>query len=129
MSPVLDKPRETFDLSEFSHAITTDTPVIKGTGADPKELVYGALGVCTNMTILKYATRKGWQVDEVTVNIREEKDAQTGLPRIEKTISLRGELTENQLNQLKTAAEKCPVNKLIMGEKLMESSIRIKSGL
>jgi len=70
-----------------------------------------------------YARRKGWLLDEVTVNLRhskihasdcvgcETKDEM--LDRIERDIHLAGNLTSEQRSKLLEIADKCPVHRTL----------------
>ena len=52
--------------------IVADEPVeVGGTnlGPTPYELLLGALGTCTAMTVIMYARRKGWPVESVRVEL------------------------------------------------------------
>src|SRR4051794_2374628 len=87
------------------HRLTGDEPVAvggTGTGPSPYDLLLGALGSCTSMTVAMYARRKGWPLDEVTVTLRHSKihaadcadcESKEGmLDRIERFIHLTGDL-------------------------------------
>lgn len=91
------------------------------TAPDPHQLLLGAWGACTNMTVQMYAKRKGWALDEVSTTLSESKNGSKSM--IEKNIQVKGNLTPDQITMLKTIAEKCPVNKLIMGEKDLHSRL------
>jgi uncharacterized OsmC-like protein len=108
------------------HAITADEPVDLGgddAGPNPYELLLGALGTCTSMTVLMYARRKGWPLEGVEVRLThsrihaadcadcEQKDGY--LDHVEKEILLRGPLSAEQVDRLGEIAEKCPVNRTL----------------
>lgn len=100
-----------------SHTIIADEPVDAGgsdEGPDPHELLLSALGACTAMTLRMYARRKGWPLDRVSVQLSGKKgDAAF---EIDRKIALEGVLTEEQQQQLRAIAEKCPVHKTLVGE-------------
>jgi len=87
----------------------------RGAGPTPFDLLYGAWGACTNMTIQVYARRKGWPLRAVET-VFEETPAGREM-RIEKQIRVWGELSGEQVAQLKQVAEKCPVNLFIMQQR------------
>ena len=108
------------------HRMTADEPKSAGgtdTGPSPYELLLAALGACTSMTVGMYARRKGWPLQEVTVNLRhskvhasdcadcEKKEAM--LDRIDLDIHLVGELTAEQRTKLLEIANKCPVHRTL----------------
>lgn len=90
-----------------------------GEAPNPHDYLLAALGACTNMTLQMYANRKGWDLREVKIDLTETPGGKK--PAISKRISVKGKLDAEQLRMLKVIAEKCPVNKLITGEKDMES--------
>src|SRR5207248_2660736 len=89
--------------------IVADEPVeVGGTnlGPTPYELLLGALGSCTAMTVIMYARRKGWPLESVRVELSydrvhardcencEEEDAY--LEQFTKVVTVRGPLDEEQ---------------------------------
>jgi putative redox protein len=107
-------------------AFTTDEPRAAGgddAGPDPYTLLLGALGSCTSMTVLLYARRKQWPVETVTVRLRqgrihakdcqECKDQEGFIHRIERSVSVTGDLTDEQHARLQEIALKCPVHKTL----------------
>ncbi len=63
--------RFTTQLSTSNHAMIADEPAPDGDdlGPTPYELLLGALGACTSMTLLIYARRKDWPLEEVQVEL------------------------------------------------------------
>jgi putative redox protein len=112
------------------HNFITDEPVAaggEGAGPDPYSLLLGALGSCISMTTKLYAKRKGWALERVTVRLRQKRihaadckecpDSSEGfIHRIERAVSLEGELTEEQRKRLQEIAHKCPVHKTLTSE-------------
>jgi putative redox protein len=117
-------------ITAGNHTYYADAPLSNGgqdTAPNPHALILGALGACTTMTLQMYANRKGWDLSDVTVKLDEGKTRIPGkagvIPLITKDIEVKGNLSADQVKQLKTIAEKCPVNQLIMGEKQMNSRL------
>ena len=124
-------------------AFTTDEPRAAGgddAGPDPYTLILGALGSCISMTVQLYARRKQWPVEKVTVRLRhnrihakdcqECKNKEGFIHRIERSVSVTGDLSDEQHARLQEIAHKCPVHKTLtseivitdMKEKALESS-------
>lgn len=98
-----------------------------GAGPDPYSLLLAALGGCTSMTVMMYARRKGWQLERVTVKLNQQRvhakdceDCETKgdayVHRIDLSVDLEGELTDEQRARLLEMAMKCPVNKTLTSE-------------
>ncbi|MDT7541926.1 MAG: hypothetical protein QOE33_1830 [Acidobacteriota bacterium] len=111
-------------------SFTTDEPLRlggDGAGADPYTLILAALGSCISMTLTLYARRKQWPLKRVTVRLRqrrihakdcEECETETGsfVHRIERHITIEGDLTDEQHVRLQEIAHKCPVHKMLTSE-------------
>ena len=118
-----------------SHRLIADEPAAVGDdlGPTPYDLLLGALGSCTAMTLRLYATRKGWPLDRVSVELTHHRvhaadslDSEAGHPMIERidtVLDLRGHLTEEQRNRLVEIAQRCPVHRTLLHE------IQIVTGL
>lgn len=98
------------------HRFPADEPAALGggdSGPTPRELLLGALGACTTITLRMYAARKGWDLRSVEVDLafsggeRGEKD------RIRRVIRLEGELDTEQRERLLEIAGKCPVHRTL----------------
>ena len=110
---------------EGGRTFITDEPIAAGgddAGPDPYALILAALGSCISMTTMLYARRKGWKVERVTVRLRQRrihaKDCQECdgskegfVHRIQRTVSIEGDLTNEQRARLLEIAQKCPVHK------------------
>jgi putative redox protein len=116
--------------------LVADEPVdVGGTddGPTPYELLLGALGSCTAMTIVLYARRQGWAVNGVTVELEHgrvhEKDCEdceepgAYLDRISKRITVDGPLHEDQRARLEEISRRCPVQKTLTGRLRIEDEL------
>ena len=94
--------------------ITADEPPDNGgkdAGLAPYDLLASALAACTAITLRMYAERKGWPLTgaDVQVHFHRENDRE----KIERTITLHGELTGEQITRLGDISERTPVTKTL----------------
>ncbi len=92
------------------HRMTADEPISAGgtdTGPSPYDLLLAALGACTSITVGMYARRKGWPLEEVTVNLRHSKIHASDCAECE---------TKEGRSKLLEIANKCPVHRTLTSE-------------
>lgn len=125
-------------LTAGQHAFVADEPPEangENLGPSPYELLLWALGACTSMTLLMYARRKGWDVQEISVHLTHDRvhaqdsdEPHVGtarIDRIRREISVRGRLSEEETQRLLELAGRCPVHKTITGQPRVEDSILV----
>lgn len=107
------------------HVLAADEPHPIGTdsGANPYELLLAGLGACTSMTIRMYANRKRWPLEHVSVDLSHSRthaddcercdESTQALEHIDRTITLVGELTDEQRAAILAIADKCPVHRTL----------------
>jgi len=113
-------------ISIGTHQIVADEPRQAGgndEGPDPYEYLLAALGACTNMTLHIYAKQKRWPLQEVQTSLSHSKSyaadcehcEQPGamVYRIERRITLLGELSDEQRKRLLDIANRCPVHRTL----------------
>ena len=124
------------DIDTGKYQLVADQPSSVGGadgGPDPKELALAGLGACTAQTILMVAPQRNWDIQEliVKVSIAYQNDPTAGgntkLPVITEEIEVKGNLTPNELDAIKRVAGKCPIYKLFVGSKRIDTSV-VKTG-
>lgn len=111
------------------HRLRADEPVAVGgddSGFGPYDLLLAALGACTSMTVRMYAEQKKWPLRRVSVELKHDKvhaadcaecETREGkLDRIERVLTLEGELDDAQRQRLLEIANKCPVHRTLHSE-------------
>lgn len=112
------------------NAFLADEPTSNGgfdAGPSPYDLLGAALGACTSMTLRLYAERKGFPVDRIEVAVAHDRihaedcvecadnEGLAGrrgmIDRFDRTITLRGELDDDQRQRLLAIADRCPVHR------------------
>lgn len=73
-----------------------------------------------------YAKRKGWDLKGISVNVQEETVDEDGQKQsqITREIELTGDLTDEQVENLKAIADKCPIHKILNGPKKITTAIK-----
>ena len=111
------------------HRFLADEPVEVGglgSGPGPYDLLLAGLGACTAMTLRLYAERKALPLERVTVELTHDRihaadcencETKEGMiDRIERAITLRGDLDDEKRRRLLEIADKCPVHRTLTSE-------------
>lgn len=102
--------------SPTGNVVIADDPPESGgkdLGFSPKELLAASLAACTNATLRMYADKKGWDLQEVKLNIELDRDEKANRTIIKRNIQLFGNLDEKQRERLLNVANACPVHKIL----------------
>jgi putative redox protein len=96
------------------HVIVTDEPTSLGgsdEGPAPHELLPAALAACVSTMIALYASKRGWDLGEVLVDVAYDPDA---VPRrFEVSLHLPDGLSAEQVKRLQRVADSCPVRRAL----------------
>lgn len=125
------------ELSSRGHVILSDEPLESNgtdTGMNPYELLLSSIGACKAITMRMYAERKGWKIDDISMELIHDKipaeecddcETKTGkIDKIEIRVNIKGDLTEEQKARILEIGERCPVQKTILSEiKLTTTSV------
>jgi uncharacterized OsmC-like protein/alpha/beta superfamily hydrolase len=119
------------------HRLVADEPTKAGgtdEGMTPYELLDAALGTCTTMTLKFYAEREGIPLTGSSARVRHGRvhaadcadcSSQEGyIHRMERELTLEGELTDAQRADLLRIADKCPVHKTLSSEIRIDTKLR-----
>jgi putative redox protein len=113
-------------VSIRDHQLVVDEPRAAGgdgEGPCPKELLAASLASCTAITIEMYAQRKGWDIGPVEVDVQFT-PAERGCPtRFELVLHLPADLADEQVEQLRVIAAKCPVHRTLDGEVMFSERV------
>ncbi len=128
--------RFTQRIAAGPHVLRADEPQSVGgddSGPGPYDLVLAGLGACTSMTLRLYAERKGWPLERVTVTLDHDKihaedcvDCETKegrLDRMERRLSVEGDLDDQQKAKLLEIANKCPVHRTLESEVVVTTTM------
>ena len=109
------------------HLVTDEPEAVGGDGSAPAphELLPAALAGCISTMLVMYARTKEWDLGDVSVDV--DYDHHVTPRRFDVTITLTGDLTEEQLARLEKVAATCPVRKSL--EAGVEIAERIEAGM
>lgn len=119
------------------HRLRADEPAAMGgddSGPGPYDLLVAGLGACTSMTVRMYAAQKKWPLARVTVDLKHDKvhaadcaecETREGkIDRIERVLTLEGDLDEAQRARLLEIADKCPVHRTLHAEVWVSTTLK-----
>lgn len=105
-------------------------------GPDPYELLLGALGACTSITIALYCRKKGLRLDSVSARYEFDRihaddcedcdDEATGyLQRVQSEIFVEGDFDDETKERLEQIAMRCPVHKTLEADLQFQETVTV----
>jgi len=115
-------------INSGRHTLIADEPLAADgddAGLAPFDFLLAALGSCTAITLRMYAERKDLPLTHVSVALTHEKTDVDGLrvDRIERIITLEGDLTLEQRARLLEIANKCPMYRTLQSDIKIDSRV------
>ena len=116
-------------VSSGRHTLIADEPLAADgddAGLAPFDFLLAALGSCTSITLRMYAQRKGLALTHVSVALSHQKidvEGQGKVDRIERIITLEGDLSAEQRERLLEIANKCPMYRTLQSDIKIDSRI------
>jgi len=117
------------DISAGGHHLISDEPQSYGgnfLGPTPYQLLSAGLGACTSMTIRMYARRKNIPLEHVQVDVSHDKihakdcelceQSDGKVDQFKRSITLTGNISDEERQKLLVIADKCPVHRTLEGE-------------
>lgn len=104
--------------SSTGNVLIADEPESLGggnLGFSPDELLASALAACTSATLRMYADRKGWDLQEVRIDVEVAFMRGENRTVIQRVMEFVGDLDEAQKSRLTAIANACPVHKMLTG--------------
>ncbi len=115
-------------ISNGKHSILGDEPIkSKGTdlGFSPPELVLAGIAMCKVATVRYIARKNEWDLRDVDAKLSQEvkrgKDGKLST-HIKVSMSIEGDLTEDQREELLKQADNCYVHRMIEGDWEIETA-------
>ncbi len=106
--------------------LTVDEPADRGgthTGPSPLELLAASLVSCTAITMQLYAKRKGWNLDDLEVEVDFQPAERGALTQFEMILGFPEHLTDAQVEKLTVIAAKCPIHRTLEGEAIFSERV------
>ncbi|CAM3993538.1 OsmC family protein [Flavobacterium weaverense] len=104
------------EIKSATNTIISDEPKSDGgmdLGFSPYELLASSLAACTCITLRMYANRKGWELQDIKVEVNIVEEAEEKKTTIIRSIELFGSLDTEQKKRLLNIANKCPVHNIL----------------
>ena len=121
-------------ISDGHHQWVIDEPVENGgnnMSHDPYAALLASLGTCSAITMKMYAQRKGWHVEDIEIKLSLATQIVGGKRNtlFTRNISVKGNLTSEQLIPLEQIVTICPISKILEGEIAIETELAHLPGI
>lgn len=121
-------------MTARTHEVIADEPLDLGggdLGPAPYELLLMAVGSCSVITMKMYAARKGWKVDDIRIELTHDVKMVPGPGGsgsvkedvIGKSVTIEGDLTDEQIERLVHISSMCPVHRSLEGTIRLETRL------
>lgn len=114
------------ELVARDHTVIADEPLDVGgkdLGPRPGDFLRMGLASCTAITLRMYANRKGWDVQQIRVQVSN--GPFEGKSSYKTEIEITGNIDEEQRNRLLQIAKLCPVHKVLTNPIEIDTSLSI----
>jgi putative redox protein len=88
-------------------------------GPEPHDILAASLGACTAITVMMYAHRKKFDLQDIEVRV--DHSHVEGVYVMKCHLKYIGNLTEEEKNRMTEIATKCPVHKTLVGQIRIET--------
>lgn len=116
-------------INNGKHAIVGDEPISsKGTdlGFSPEDLILSSLAMCKVATVRYIARKNNWDIKDVDghleMNVKRGEGGKLST-HVTVSISIEGDITEEQREELLKQADRCYIHRMIEGEWNIEKSV------
>ncbi|MBV6477447.1 MAG: hypothetical protein HGGPFJEG_00186 [Ignavibacteria bacterium] len=126
------------EIKSRNHKLTADEPIESGgtdKGVDAYELLLASLGTCKAITMRMYANRKNFPLKDVKINLKHYKinaadcdgckTKEGKIDKIDIEVEITGDLSEAQKARILEIGEKCPVQRTILSEVIINTTSKI----
>jgi len=120
--------RETYrtELRARKHVLIADEPPDVGgrdLGPRPGDFLRMSLASCTAITLRMYANRKGFDIEQIEVEVSTSEEP--GKTLYHTNIEIKGQLTEEQRARMMQIAKLCPVHKVLTNPIEIDTALEV----
>lgn len=116
--------RQQVDVVWRAGTLLIDEPKFNGgqdLGPDPFTMILAGLVGCTLTTLRMYIRRKGWQIDDIRVDVNMVQREEPFRTTILRTVVVGQPVTDAQRERLLYIAKNCPAARLLEGEIVIDT--------